>query len=529
MDAGNRVVEALAVDGDRIAGAGSRAELEDWARLHGAEVVDLRGRTLLPGFVDAHSHFPASGLLDPLVHLGSPPVGPVADIEGLVQALSARAGDSRRGDWIVGWGYDDTALADGRHPGRRDLDRVSTGNPVVVFHISLHVAAVNSRGLEALGFRDDSRDPEGGRLRRDTNGVLDGVLEEEAMRPALLATLVPSKVEGVLATRRAAASYLSRGVTTAQNGAAPGDQASGLALLSRLGLLPLRLVVWPEGDTALDLLDGRLRVDEGDPDWFRIGASKFIADGSIQAGTAYLREPYHVIPANGAAGPDGRGQPRIARDRLFEVVGRIHGADRQLAIHGNGDAAIDDILDAIAAAQSVHPRADPRHVIVHAQTARDDQLDRMRELGVIPSFFELHTWYWGDRHRDLFLGPQRAARISPLRSAGVRSLRFTLHSDSPVVPMEPLRMIAAAVSRRTASGAVLGEDERIDAMSALRAVTIDAAHQLFLDDVVGSLEAGKFADLVILDRSPLEDAESATGIRVLETYVSGASVFRAEH
>jgi predicted amidohydrolase YtcJ len=165
-------------------------------------------------------------------------------------------------------------------------------------------------------------------------------------------------------------------------------------------------------------------------------------------------------------------------------------------------------------------------VIVHAQTARDDQLDRMRALGVIPSFFVLHTYYWGDRHREIFLGPERAERISPTGSALDRGIRFTLHADTPVVPMEPLRIVWSAVNRRTTSGAVLGEEQRIGAWEALRGVTIDAARQHFEDEIKGSLEPGKLADLVILDRSPLDDPTSLDEIQVLETIVGGRTVYR---
>ena len=392
-----------------------------------------------------------------------------------------------------------------------------------MFHISAHVAAVNSKGLEALGLTDSSENPTGGVLRRDAEGRLDGVLEEEAMRPVLRAALLPSLLEGLLATRRAAATYLAAGVTTAQNGAAQREQLGGLALLSSLGLLPLRLVVWPEGETALALLDGSLGVRPTDPRWMRIGAAKLVADGSIQAYTAYLTEPYFVPPGKDTA---FRGYPRIPRATLFEDVRRLHAAGWQIAVHGNGDAAIDDILDAFEAAQLHAPRADSRHVIVHAQMARPDQLDRMTALGIVPSFFELHTYYWGDRHRDRFLGPDRAARISPLEDAHDRGLRFTLHADTPVVPMEPLRIVAAAVTRRTASGAILGERERIGVMDALRAVTIDAAFQHFQDDELGSLEPGKLADMVILDRSPLDDPEHIETIRVMETFVGGRRVYQ---
>ncbi|MBW2282325.1 MAG: amidohydrolase family protein, partial [Deltaproteobacteria bacterium] len=215
------------------------------------------------------------------------------------------------------------------------------------------------------------------------------------------------------------------------------------------------------------------------------------------------------------------------RDELIETVERFHGAGLQVAVHGNGDAAIDDILDAFEAAQRKHPREDARHVVIHAQMARDDQLDRMRSLGLIPSFFTLHTFYWGDRHRTIFMGPERAARMSPAGGAVDRSLRFTLHADSPVVPMEPLRLVWAAVNRRTRSGFELGPEQRISPMQALRAVTIDAAWQHFEEDVKGSLEPGKWADLVILSGSPLDDPERIDDLQVIETIVGGRSVYRA--
>lgn len=528
MDAEGRVAEALAVDGRHVVAAGPRAELEAWAAAHGAEVIDLRGRAILPGFVDAHSHFPAGGVVQPYCLLASPPQGSIGDMATLVSTLKARAADSRSGDWIVGWGYDDTALAENRHPTRADLDQVSTENPVVAFHISMHVAAVNSKGLAALGLSKDSVDVEGGRMRRDADGMPDGVLEEEASRAALKAALLPSMIGGMIATREAASMYLAAGVTTAQNGAAQAEQLSGLAMMSRLGLLPLRLVVWPEGDTALGLVDGRIAAPATDPEWMRIGASKFVADGSIQTGTAHLRDPYYKLPPGGAAGPEGRGEARIPRPKLFEFVSRVHAAGGQVAVHGNGDAAIDDILDAFEAAQKENPRDDARPVIVHAQTARADQLDRMKALGVIPSFFEMHTWYWGDRHRDRFLGPARAAHISPLKSALDRDLHFTVHADTPVAPMEPMRMLDAAVTRRTPTGAVLGPEERIEVMPAIRALTIDAARQMFLEESVGSLEGGKLADFVVLDRSPLDDGVDLASIRVEETWVDGNLAFAAD-
>ena len=197
-------------------------------------------------------------------------------------------------------------------------------------------------------------------------------------------------------------------------------------------------------------------------------------------------------------------------------------------MHGNGDAAIDDILDAFEAAHRARPRVDARHVVIHAQMVRDDQLDRMQRLGGIPSFFSLHTYYWGDRHRDLFMGPERAARMSPARSALDRGIRFTIHADTPIVPMEPLRLVWAAVQRRSTSGASIGAGQRIGVMQALRAVTLDAARQHFEEEHKGSLEPGKLADLVILAKNPLEHPEHIHEIEVRETIVGGRSVYRFE-
>jgi predicted amidohydrolase YtcJ len=525
MDARNRVVEAIAIEGDRIAAVGGEAEVRPFVEA-GARVVDLGGRALLPGFIDAHGHFPGAGITAVLADLNSPPIGEVEDIDGLVARLRAKASRTDAGDWVVGVGYDDTLLAERRHPTRTDLDRVSRRHPVAAWHISGHLAAVNGRGLERLGIDRSAPDPEGGRIRRDpATGEPDGVLEEEAASGLEALLLQPGWLDALRIVRRASALYVAAGVTTAQNGYATVAQMRGLAWLSRLGLLPLRLVLWPGGEAAEALAEGRFDFASPDPLWVRRGAVKLVADGSIQGYTAYLSRPYHVPPGDD---PGYRGYPRIPREALIRQVRRYHALGFQVAVHGNGDAAIDDILDAFEAAQREHPRPDARPVLVHAQMARDDQLDRMRALGVIPSFFSLHTYYWGDRHRAIFMGPERADRMSPARSAWTRGLRFTIHADAPVVPMEPLRLVWAAVNRRSTGGATIGAEQRIPVMPALRAVTIDAAYQHFEEADKGSLEPGKLADLVVLDRSPLDDPKHIDRIRVLETVVGGRSVYRAE-
>jgi predicted amidohydrolase YtcJ len=524
MDASDRIVEALGVEGDRIGAVGSQDEVLAWAGSR-ANVVDLAGRALLPGFIDAHGHFPGAGIPAIYEDLNSPPIGDVRTIDDVVLRLAARAERTDEGEWIVGWSYDDTLLAEGRHPNRSDLDRASTRHPIVAWHISGHLCTANSLALERLGIDAARADPEGGRIRRDAHGEPDGVLEENAVELVNAALPAPSLRQSLAILREATRRYLSAGVTTAQNGYAEAAHMQALLWASRLGLLPLRVVLWPRAEVAERIIAGELDFDPPADGRVRLGAVKLIADGSIQGYTGYLSQPYHVPPGDDS---NYRGYPRIGREELVRQVGRFHRAGWQVAVHGNGDAAIDDALDAFDSAQREQSRADARHVVIHAQMARDDQLDRMQALGVIPSFFVLHTFYWGDRHRDIFLGPERAARISPTRSAAERGLRFTLHADSPVVPMEPLRIVWAAVNRRTTSGRELGPEQRISALRALRAVTADAAWQHFQEDALGSLEPGKLADLVLLSRSPLEDPARIDEIRVLETIVAGTSVWRAE-
>ena len=523
MDADNRVVSALATDGERIALVGDEAQVLAWAEEKGARVVDLEGRALLPGFIDAHGHFPGAGITAVFVDLNSPPIGDVSDIEDMVARLATRAQETSAGEWVVGIGYDDSLLADKRHPTRYDLDRATTEHPVAVLHISGHLAVANSAALGKLGFDQSSQDPEGGLIQRDSAGRPNGVLEETAMEP-LAELMIPSASEGFKILMAGIDRYAEQGVTTAQSGVAVVGLMKMLDWVTWLGVNPIRVVLFPDASAGQAILDGEYSEPSWDPLRVHSGAVKLIADGSIQGYTGYLSEPYYVPPGDD---PSYRGYPRIPREELFELVAKFHEAGMQLAIHGNGDASIDDILDALEAAQQANPREDTRHIIIHAQMSRDDQLRRMKELGVIPSFFSLHTFYWGDRHRTIFMGPERAARMSPAASALRHGLRFTIHCDTPVVPMEPLRLVWSAVNRKTRSGFVVGEAERISPMQALRAVTIDAAYQHFEDADKGSLEPGKLADLVIVSRSPLDDPETIDEIEVLETIVGGRTIYRA--
>jgi len=524
MDASNTVAEAVLVRAGQIEAVGSSEDLV--SRIDDdTVVVDLRGRALMPGFIDAHGHFPGSGQTVFSVDLNSPPIGRVTDMEGLLGSLSAFA-KQRRDGWVVGHGYDDTLLAEKRHPTRDDLDRISTSRPVAIVHVSGHLAVVNTVGLDILGIDESTPDPLGGVIVRDPLSAdgrrPNGVLEETAARAVWEYTLDLGVMDGVRMTTQAAAEYLSVGVTTASAGGMPTSVAKLLGLLSRLNQFPQRVALFPLFEEVGEaLLSEELTLDAFAAGKVSVPRVKIIADGSIQGYTGYLSEPYYA-PFKGD--PLYRGYPSVPREELLRQVSGLYERRIQVAIHCNGDASIDDGLDAIEAAMKAHPWPAARPLIIHAQMTRLDQIERMAALGVTPSFFSAHTYYWGDRHAAIFMGPGRAANMSPARWALEAGVRFSSHLDTPVTPMLPLQAVWSQISRESTAGVVIGPEQRIDRTSALRAVTIDAAWQVFMDDKIGSIEPGKRADLVVLSDNPLT-AGDVRSIKVDRTVIDGATVY----
>ena len=524
MDAANTEAEAVLVRDGQIEAVGTSADLMSLAD-DTAVVVDLRGRTLMPGFVDAHGHFPGSGQTVFSADLNSPPIGRITNMAELIAGLNAFA-QRRPEGWVVGHGYDDTLLAEKRHPTRDDLDMVSTERPVAIVHVSGHLAVVNSVGLEILGIDESTLDPEGGVIVRDPLSAdarrPNGVLEETAARAVWEYTLDLGIMDGVKMTTQAAAEYLSVGVTTASAGGMPLSVAKLLSLLSQLNQFPQRVALFPLfEEVGEDLLSEEVTLDALGDARVSVPRVKIIADGSIQGYTGYLSEPYYR-PFKGDAAY--RGYPSVPRAELFRQVAGLYERRIQVAIHCNGDASIDDGLDAIEAAAKAHPWPEARPLIIHAQMTRFDQIERMAALGVTPSFFSAHTYYWGDRHAAIFMGPERAANMSPARWAQQAGVRFSSHLDTPVTPMLPLQAVWSQVNRESTAGVVIGPGQTIDRLSALRAVTIDAAWQVFMDDQIGSIEPGKRADLVVLSDNPLTAADIRS-IKVDRTVIDGATVY----
>ena len=522
---GDEVAEAVAIFGDEVVAVGTSSALQTMAGPE-TEVVDLAGRTMTPGFYAPHDHFPGSGRIAVTqVDLNSPPIGAIETMDDLVEALRVRAVELPDGAWVSGRGYDDTLLAERRHPTRIDLDRVSTRHPIYIGHTSGHLGVANSLALELAGITRETPDPSGGVIRRDPEtGEPNGVFEESG---GLVSRLVPPPtaqqiMEGY---RVAVEDYIEDGVTTAVIAGGGRRALEGLQRARAAGILSLRVITMmsrgsPGQPSAAE--SGGIVSGFGDS-YLKLGAIKIVQDGSNQGYTGYFTEPYHT-PFNGDA--EYRGYPRRSREDLTTMVRELHEDGYQIAIHANGDAAIDDVIHAFREAQRAFPREDARHRIEHCQMVRADQLDAIAELGLSPSFFVGHVYYWGDRHRDIFMGPERAAGISALHSAIARGIRFTVHDDTPVTPVDPLQLVWVSVNRKTRSNQVLGPAERISPYQALRAITIDAAWQNFEEEYKGSIAPGKLADFVILDANPLEvEPTSIRDIQVMETIVGGVSVY----
>lgn len=545
LDPDTAGAEGVALRGESIAAVGSREAIE---RSIGprTRVVELGERALLPGFIDAHGHLGLVMLVVDYLNVSSPPVGPMESIDDIVAALQARIEERRPapGEVVVGYGYDDSLLAEGRHPDRDDLDRVSTTQPIVLLHVSAHLATANSAALAAIGYDATTPDPPGGLIRRrEGSREPNGVLEEAALGPALAsqANTLGTPERFAAAVHKALAYHARFGITTVQDGASYPAMVESLRAVAQATPLALDVAAYlreeapkPGAAPGLDVLPSggpalaSLGFSRDYRSGVRVAGVKFVLDGSPQGRTAWMTQPYLAPPPGQSA--DYRAYPTLDPDyyrtRAAEL---IEGGVPYLA-HANGDAAIDLMIDGVARAErAIRARGgrvpDHRSTVIHAQLARTDQLDAMKRLGIVPSFFAAHPFFWGDWHRTSF-GDARALAISPLRSARDRGLRFSIHNDAPVVPPDVLGLVEIAVRRETRSGFVLGERERVSVEEALRAVTLDAAYGYFEEDRKGSITPGKRADLVILAADPRRVPSDAIGeIEIVETIARGKTVY----
>lgn len=519
--------EAIAVRNGRVLAVGTNREVMALTG-QATAAVDLRGRVAVPGFIETHNHPAFYGLtMAAAVDAGSPPNERVSDI---VERVADAVRQQERDTWIRGYRYDDTLLDDDRHPTRHDLDPASPDHPVCLMHISGHFCVLNSAALRVVGIGDGTPDPAGGVIERDESGRPTGVLVETAAFQAYAAMPAGDVDSCAEALVRANDSYLSHGITTVHD-TGLGLTGGELELAAyRAAIRTDRFRVRVQAYLVAELLPGLAEGDAGSvapgledvpADRFRTAGVKMWADGSIQGLTGALSEGY-------ACAPNQNGDLILTRKELQQRIAALDAAGLQVAVHGNGDRAIQTILDSYRTLGVSPGERDSRHRIEHCQMAGEEQLDAMAEAGILASFFIKHVYYWGDRHRDRFLGPVRADRLNPLASAMKHGVRFGLHSDTPVVPVAPLEGMWCAVQRTTRNGHTLGAEQAIDVVSALRAYTAEAAYLAHEEHDKGRLEPGMLADIAVLSRDPLTvDRDTLNDIAVEATIVGGEIAWTA--
>lgn len=531
MNPAQPTAEAVAVKDGKILEVGSRASIEGEFKGAKTRLVNLRGRTLVPGFIDPHSHFIAAMAMATQVNVAAPPVGPARNPAEIVSALKAfaKARGLKPGELLIGYGYDENLMSGGRALTRRDLDPAFPDNPVLVTHVSMHGAVLNSAALAKYGISAATATPPGGVIVREP-GTQEpaGLVMEMAYLPIFAKLPAPTPTQELEQIRFAQQLYAAAGVTTAQEGA---THAADVALLKRLAAQDaffIDVVAYP----FFTDIDKVLETYPASFAWgkyvgrLKLGGCKITIDGSPQGKTAFFTRPYLTGGPGGET--DWKGEPGLPQDTVNDTVKKCYDLGLQMNIHANGDAAIDMAIKAHEFAAPGDLSRERRTTIIHSQFVRRDQLQKYADYRLIPSFFTEHAFFFGDTH-VLNRGVEQASFLSPMKSAIALGLHPTNHTDFNVAPIDQMMVVWSAVNRRSRNGEIIGPDERVSPLEALEAITINAAYQYFEEDMKGSIEPGKYADLVILSADPLTvKPDAIRNIKVLETIKQGRTIYRAK-
>lgn len=529
-------VEALAVKDGKILFAGTKKEAMKYVGSNTNE-VNLENKTLMPGFIDVHSHITSRAGMSQAVDLSPSPYGKVNSIADLQTTLrdyiSKHQLDATTP--VLGNGYDDAIMTEHRHPTREELDAVSSSNPIIVIHASGHASVINTTMFKLLEIPEDVKDPQGGHYGRNPKtNRLNGKLEENASFTALmkLTALLPKPPETDSLSQSmkdflaAQDEWFSYGQTTVCGGRTMGVGLTLLREAAAKKLIKADVVYFPDFEANKKEWQSFLPHYMKYENRLKFGGFKFSDDGSPQGKTAWLTQPY-LVPPEGQS-KDYKGFPIFTDEVLYADLKTIFSKNITAQLHVNGDAAIDQALRVIEKLkQEGIYKPELRATLIHVQNSRPDHIAKIKEIGVIPSYFSAHTYLWGDWHYNSVFGPERAAFISPAKAAKDAGITFTIHHDAPVTPPDLITGVYAAVNRITRSGRVLGPDQRIPVIDALKAITINAAYQYQEEDTKGSLKVGKIADLVILNKDPLTiDPKELRSIQVQETIKDGKTVFK---
>ncbi len=510
--------EAVLIRDGIIALTGSLSDVEKYARAD-AITTDLKGKCLMPAFIDSHSHFVMSGQMSMMANLSE-----CESFDEIIAVLRNYMRDNKitKENVIIGFGYDHNFLRENAQPDKSVLDQVSAEIPIFILHISAHLACANSAALKIAGIDENTVDPEGGVIGRFFNSTEpSGYVEEAALNLLQMAILPKVKFDIETIFQKAQEEYISNGITTVQDGASTEKDIKMLINISEMDNLKVDVVSYllmPNGGIQIMEKYGKEYLTY--KNHLKIGGYKLVLDGSPQGRSAWMTEPYLGGESN------YKGYPWMQDETLYNYVIKAVSQNRQLLAHCNGDAASDQFLNAYERAlKEAQNRMDLRPVMIHCQTVRNDQLDKMARMSMIASIFVGHVWYWGDIHIKNF-GHKRGEHISPAKDALNRGVLINFHQDTPVTKPNMMHSIWCAVNRISRKGQVIGEDQEISIYDALKAVTINAAYQYFEENTKGSITKGKRADLIILDKSPIDiDKMEIKNIKVIETIKDGETIY----
>ncbi len=510
--------EAILIRDGIIVSTGALLDIEKYA---GADAIrtDLKGKCLMPAFIDAHSHFVMSGQMSMMANLSE-----CESFNDIIVALKKYMKDNKitKENVIIGFGYDHNFLKENAQPDKRVLDQVSAEIPIFILHVSAHLACANSAALKIAGIDENTADPEGGVIGRFFDSTEpNGYVEEAALNLLQIAIFPRIKFDIKAIFEKVQEEYISNGITTVQDGASTEKDIKMLINISKMNNLKIDVVSY------LLMSNGGTQIMEkyekeylSYKNHFKIGGYKLVLDGSPQGRSAWMTEPYLGGESN------YKGYPWMQDETVYKYVIEAISQNRQLLAHCNGDAASEQFLNIYEKAlKETQNKMNLRPVMIHCQTVRNDQLDRMAQMSMIASIFIGHVWYWGDIHIKNF-GHKRGEHISPAKDALNRGVLINFHQDTPVTKPDMLHSIWCAVNRISRSGKVIGENQKINIYDALKAVTINAAYQYFEENTKGSITKGKIADLIILDKSPMDiDKMEIKNIKVIETIKDGKTIY----
>jgi predicted amidohydrolase YtcJ len=520
VDARDSIVEAVAVKGGRIIATGATSDIMKLAGER-TEVVNLGGKTVLPGLIDSHTHPSGAAVRFYEINCRSPPVGSIREILDMV---ADKAGELGSGKWIRGANYNDIKLEERRHITRWELDEVAPDNPVFISKETGHLYVVNSGALELAGIMKDTPDPPGGKIDRDKEGEATGLLYETA--GALVSDLIPpySVDEIKEGLRRVWDQFSEWGVTTTHDASGQRDAIRAYQQLLAEGVHQVRtlLMISARGQDDTDILDSlvSLGIESGyGNDWLRMISLKIMGDGSGSGGSAAVYTPQH-------RGMRDLGLMTTSPEEITRLTVKAHQAGIRVSIHSIGDRGIDFALDAIEKAQSMKPVSDMRHRLEHNSVCTPKQLRRIKELGVTPSSSIGYMYGIGDDYVENF-GPERVRWLHPHRTMQEMEIIAGGNSDYPVTSYSPFVQIYEAVVRKTRTGQAVNPEEAIGVMDAIRLYTWNGAYVGKEENIKGSIEPGKLADMVVIDRDILTiPPEEIKDIKVLTTIVDGKIVYK---